>query len=279
MCPLFPRLTAALGIALACGWTLACTSSVITPDPHTVRLDVIQTGGFTGATERFRVDGSTGMVYRADCRPGCPEDDGEPLVRMSAPELADLVDLVVRTELRAGSRDYGGDPCCDKPAYVLTWREAGLETEVTGVFDVLPVAVLDVVNRVLSYGRSLQPVIVALGEDPAPWPRDGLEALDPVIQSDRLEITLRHGGGCADHAYGLLAWNGWLESDPVQVDALLAHEDFDDPCDAVLETRHSFDLIPLRIAFGKSYGPGPATLQINLQAPGGGDAVSLLYSF
>jgi hypothetical protein len=107
---------------------------------------------------------------------------------------------------------------------------------------------------------------VALGTSPARWTADPLVIDSARVAHDTLYVSVQHGGGCATHEYLAVAWNGWLESHPVQVGVLLAHEDNGDMCDAIMQANLRFDLTPLRDAYRASYGSGPATLVINLNA-------------
>jgi hypothetical protein len=112
-------------------------------------------------------------------------------------------------------------------------------------------------------------VHVALGSDPTEWRADPLILDSARIEGDTLVLEVTHGGGCADHEYAVVAWNGWLESHPVQVGALVAHDGHDDPCDGLLSPTLRFDLRPLKDAYRDAYGPGAAILIIRLSPPGG----------
>lgn len=124
-------------------------------------------------------------------------------------------------------------------------------------------------------------MIVDFSTTPNAWPLDALDMREPRIDGDLLRMVMEHGGGCETHAYGLVAWNGWLESNPVQVGATLVHEDFDDPCDALVTAERTFDLTPLKVAYQQVYGLGPDTLMIVLTEPDQevGEAVQLRYGF
>lgn len=119
---------------------------------------------------------------------------------------------------------------------------------------------------------------VALGSDPSGWRADPLAVDDVRVEQDTLVLQVTHGGGCADHEYAVVAWNGWLESHPVQVGALIAHDSHDDPCDALLSPTLRFDLEPLKDAYRDAYGPGEATLIIRISAPGA-PALLVQYDF
>jgi hypothetical protein len=110
-------------------------------------------------------------------------------------------------------------------------------------------------------------VRVRFGADPLRWHRDAW-SLDSVrVDGDTLFLSVRHGGGCAQHGYALVAWNGWLESEPVQADVLLAHDARDDPCDALLSPRLRFDLSPLRAAWTRDYGAERGTIRLRITDP------------
>src|SRR5262245_60510158 len=80
-------------------------------------------------------------------------------------------------------------------------------------------------------------------------------SLDPYqieqarIEKDTLYINVVHGGGCRKHEYGFVAFSGWMESFPVQVRAVLAHDANGDLCKALLRNQLRFDLTPLREAY------------------------------
>ncbi|MGH8434582.1 MAG: hypothetical protein ACRERX_08865 [Pseudomonas sp.] len=105
---------------------------------------------------------------------------------------------------------------------------------------------------------------VDFSTQPGHWHADQLTIDSASIVKDVLHVNVRHGGGCARHEYAAVAWNGWLESSPVQVDAFVAHDANNDNCDALLLARLRFDLRPLRDAYQKAYGQGPAELIIRL---------------
>jgi len=50
----------------------------------------------------------------------------------------------------------------------------------------------------------------------------------------------------------------------VQVGVLIAHDDGDDPCDALLFPELRFDMGPLKGAYEEAYGAGPAELILRL---------------
>jgi hypothetical protein len=124
-------------------------------------------------------------------------------------------------------------------------------------------------------------IVVEFGNRPDRWPLDPYVIDAARIDADTLVLRIDHGG-CRRHAFALVAWDGWLESIPVQVHVVLAHEDRDDPCDALLRSHLKFDLSPLRAAFTAAYRGESGSMLIRLSnpiAPGGPPLHTLLYDF
>ena len=113
-------------------------------------------------------------------------------------------------------------------------------------------------------------------------------ALDPyqiaeaTVTGDTLLVTVTHGGGCRKHEYGFVVYSGWMESNPVQVRAVILHNANGDNCKALLRNELRFDLAPLRAAYAQSYGAGGGTVIINLANPSstnGPELKRVTYSF
>lgn len=109
----------------------------------------------------------------------------------------------------------------------------------------------------------------------AAWPNDPVTIEAAAISKDQLQLTVRFGGGCARHRIALLLGRAFMESFPVQIQARLSHDAGGDACDALITRQLAFDLSPLRQRYRNSYGPGAATIIINLS----GLTSSLRYSF
>lgn len=125
-------------------------------------------------------------------------------------------------------------------------------------------------------------IIVDFDARPEDFPRDPYRYEEGVVRGDTLVLRVTHGGGCERHRYALVAWNGWLETVPVRVGVVLAHDDADDMCDALLHPELRFDLRPLREACAGAYGAGPGALLLVMTDPAtvGAPALDLLrYEF
>lgn len=114
--------------------------------------------------------------------------------------------------------------------------------------------------------RAIGEVLVGFGTDPGDWSDDPFRVDSVEVRDDVLSVFGTHGGGCEAHEYAAVAWNGWLESNPVQVGVLIAHEDHDDPCDALLYPELRFDLDALRRDYVESYGTGPERFILRITA-------------
>ena len=125
-------------------------------------------------------------------------------------------------------------------------------------------------------------IAVDLGASVGGLPRDGYQIEEAHIDRDTLRLRVTHGGGCAVHEYGLTAYDGWLESNPVQVRALLLHDAHGDMCDALLTVNLRFDLQPLKQAYLRAYGGSSGTVVIRLSDPrslGAEPLARLTYTF
>ncbi len=66
----------------------------------------------------------------------------------------------------------------------------------------------------------------------AQWGADDYELGAVAVAGDTLTVTVSYSGGCRTHRFTLVAAEGFLESDPVQLDATIAHDADGDPCEA-----------------------------------------------
>jgi hypothetical protein len=107
-------------------------------------------------------------------------------------------------------------------------------------------------------------VPVQLVEDWSRWRQDAYEFIDLHVDGDRLDVTVRHGGGCAEHEFALLVNPTFLESYPVQMRGVLAHNAKADPCRALLQKTLQFDLSPLKRAYGAAYQTDTGRIHVHV---------------
>lgn len=103
---------------------------------------------------------------------------------------------------------------------------------------------------------------------------------DAGILGDLLHLTVRYGGGCAEHEFELYADEVFLESEPPQAVLRLSHNAHRDSCKALIQTDLRYDLFPLRTAYVRHYGP-KGTLLLRIHPPGNNEPFQPLvtYSF
>ena len=108
------------------------------------------------------------------------------------------------------------------------------------------------------------------------WGNDPYMANRASIDGDRLTIEVSFAGGCRTHAFTLVTAASFMESDPVQLSAVLAHDADGDPCQAWLTESHVFDLTLVRTRYQQFYGPGPGKVVLQIDGVPGED---LVYEF
>ena len=116
-------------------------------------------------------------------------------------------------------------------------------------------------------------VVVAGGRN---YGDDPYVANSATIDGDQLTISVSYAGGCRNHIFTLVISESFLESDPVQLPAVLAHEANGDPCEAYPTESLVFDLALVRTRYWQFYGPGSGKVALRIAgAPGD----SLVYRF
>ena len=92
-----------------------------------------------------------------------------------------------------------------------------------------------------------------------------------AIQGDLLRIAVTYSGGCEDHEFSA-CWDGtFLESNPVQAQLAVHHEDNGDSCEAAITRDVFVDLSLLRSRFQNQTG----TIEIVIA----GAAAGISYQF
>jgi hypothetical protein len=109
------------------------------------------------------------------------------------------------------------------------------------------------------------PIVVMRGPvDPAAWTVDAYAIEKVAIDGDHLVIIVRYGGGCRTHDFHLVTSMLFMESNPVQSDLLLTHDDHGDLCEALITVKRVFNLGPLKRTYQHAYpnAPGPIILRL-----------------
>ena len=124
-------------------------------------------------------------------------------------------------------------------------------------------------------------IVVSFNTQLSALKRDLYDIESVRLDGDTLHLKIQHAGGCALHEYGLVAYNGWMESHPVQVAATLLHDGNGDNCDALITAELHYDLTPLRLAYVEAYRTAHDTIVIQLSdpSPGSGQPASVTYTF
>jgi hypothetical protein len=98
------------------------------------------------------------------------------------------------------------------------------------------------------------PAVIIVEVPPDSLQLDSFTLHGIAINEDKLALDISHGGGCKQHAYALfMSPPAFLKSFPAQANLYLQHEDNDDPCDALLRPKPSFDLRPVADLYQKLY--------------------------
>ncbi len=111
---------------------------------------------------------------------------------------------------------------------------------------------------------------------PGSWGDDDYVLDAAAIAGDALTLTVSYGGGCATHHFTLVVSETFMESSPVQLAVVLAHDAHGDACEAWLTEDYRFDLRVIRDRYREAYGQGPGEVVLLLDdAPSG----PLVYAF
>ena len=262
---------------------LACTGITGPPLSSGVQIEVQVSGGIAGVVYSFEVSGRDRVVRGLTCENGCDFQAGEVLLPLSVTQIQDLAeDMEATGILGLDGTDFGA-PCCDDFEFVVTYDNGSDAATIRGSSQALPPDLQAAVQVLLGMANGTVPVVVDLQGSLTNLPRDGVSLGPVTISGDVLEAELSFGGGCASHEIDLVAFNGWLESFPIQVSLFFSHEDNDDPCDAFLTQMRTFDLRRLANEYNRTYsvaGPGLTTLILRIEdvnEPGGFRAVNYVF--
>ena len=257
---------AGLLVAVAILSNAGCLTEAINgPAGKDLEIHVVATGGIAARTFGFVIEGESGTVRVETCTGACTGSPGDIIVTLSAHQIDALVDALESADIFGLDGTDFGTACCDQIDMMIQYRNRGRSAKVSGTPSLFPEHLRDAAARLNEIGSGLVPAVVAFSPTTAGWPADPLTLDEVRVDGPILSFVAAYGGGCEEHSIDVVAWNGWLESFPVQVGAIAAHDGHSDPCDALVRSRRQFDLTPLRRAYEASYGPAAATIVINLE--------------
>ena len=109
---------------------------------------------------------------------------------------------------------------------------------------------------------------------------DEYELQAATITGDTLAIVVSYGGGCEEHLFTLDASEGFMESDPVQLNVALAHHVVNgdpngDVCTAWITQDYFFQLAPLKTRYRQAYRQDAGSIVLHLK----GASSTLVYEF
>lgn len=265
-------------IALVAG----CDSEPMGPRAEDTYIEVHVTGGLAFVDYGYAVVGRSSEVRGIACALGCDFEPGDVLADLSPAQVVYYAELLIDAGIHRHAGTDFGDECCDQLHYVVEYRDGERTSIVRGGAGNLPA---DLARAIGEIGQTLLgglPVIIDWPSRPEGWPRDPLVLLQFSLEGSILQLEVEYGGGCASHDHDLVAWGGWMESNPVQVSVLLTHESRDDPCDALIHRTLRYDLTRLREGYVASYPggePGARTIVLLLTVPDGAPARRIEYTF
>ncbi len=263
------RVAAPIVLLVGC----AAGSPVSPVDAEDVSIELSVSGGFAGGGYTVLVDGAAARVTRS-----CDVICSAPAEGDDLPVSAELVEELGEALQRAGvlemdGTDFGSE-CCDQFYAELTYRNGERSAHVKGTVSRFPPEMEWPLGLLGGLAHGSVPMIVSPETTEEDWPRDPYALGEVTVTGRVLSAEVSYGGGCGEHRMDLVAWGGWLESSPVQINALLSHDDGDDPCDAVVSEERSFSLEPLVRAYEEAYGAAVGerpTVILRLHAPDGGE--------
>ena len=220
-------------------------------EPEAVSITLAVSGGFAGLGYGVVVDGAAGEA-RGSC--GLCGGPGQVTLPLSPEQIAALTQSLDDSGvLHMDGSDFGIQ-CCDQFYVELTYERGERSTHVQGTESLLPPELQYPLRLLTALAEGSVPVLVSPDTRDTDWPRDSYTLGEVAVENLTLVAEVTYGGGCAAHRMDLVAWGGWMESFPVQIEALLTHDDGDDPCDALLAESRRFDLSPLVRAYVEQFG-------------------------
>ena len=88
----------------------------------------------------------------------------------------------------------------------------------------------------------------------------------PVINEDVLTLNVSYSGGCKAHNFTLVVTSGvFRESNPAELQAIIAHNANGDTCEAYPTEMYHFDVSPLKAHYQKIYQTQAGTLRLRIK--------------
>lgn len=226
-------------------------------DPDEVTITLAVSGGVAGVGYTIAVDGGDRTVVGVSCTSSCTFDPGEVLLPVSSEQVAALAGALEDAGVAAWNGREFGDECCDQFHYDLAYDTDDRSVRLSGGAGRLPDELARAISQVHALVYGVVPALISRETRDVDWPRDPLTLISRSVDGLRLTATLQYGGGCGQHRIDLVIWGDWIEpaAVPPHINALLAHDDGNDPCDAVIADERTFDLRPLRDAYEWAFGP------------------------
>ena len=146
--------------------------------------------------------------------------------------------------LAACGSGEGGSKGLDEPDVSAAPDVPGPDEPVTG-----EVAVCDISD--VSYIREM-------------WGEDLYVLNDAAINGDILTLNVSYGGGCEPHEFTLVISESFVNAEPVELHAVLAHDANNDSCEAFLTEEYIFDLDIIKTRYQDTYRQNAGTVVLLL---------------
>ena len=85
------------------------------------------------------------------------------------------------------------------------------------------------------------------------WGEDDYVLNDAEINGDILTLNVSYSGGCEEHVITLVISESFVETEPVQLAAFLAHDGNGDSCERWVTETYAFDLGVIKTLYQEAY--------------------------
>jgi hypothetical protein len=114
-------------------------------------------------------------------------------------------------------------------------------------------------------GKQSHRVVLANESDPKGWKEDLYFIESAKVEKDTLHLGVSYTGGCAEHAFRLVAWDSFSKAEVAHAKLLLAHDANGDACKAIIKEELHFDISPLAAEYHRVHGPESSTVWLRLR--------------